>query len=216
MSVADAEREGFAAFMLRMRARGITSNELFSAVENTPRGGFVPAEWRDRVWANRTVPIECGETIEPCDIQAIVTDALELGPGKRVLEIGTGSGYTGAVMSRLAERVLTIDRYKTLVEQANQRFETLGLTNVIARQADGMDGVAEGPFDRIVVWAAFEELPRRFVDFLTTGGVMIAPLGPAEDVQMMTKFAKIGSRFELTELGPVRMQPLIKGVAQVL
>lgn len=214
--IADEEREGFAAFLLRMRARNVTSNELLSAIEETPRGGFVPSEWRDRVWSNRTVPIECGETMEPCDLQATVISALDLAPGKRVLEIGTGSGYTAAVMARLTERVLTIDRYRTLVDQAAQRHDTLDVKNVIQRQADGLNGVDDGPFDRIVVWAAFEEMPRRFVDFLTTEGLMIAPIGPGDGIQSLAKLEKVGSRFERTELENVRMQPLIEGVAQAL
>ncbi|MCT7375339.1 protein-L-isoaspartate(D-aspartate) O-methyltransferase [Chelativorans salis] len=216
MTATDDEREGFAAFMLRCRARGIGSNALFAAMEAAPRAGFVPAEWQKWTWSNRTVPIECGETLEACDLQAVVLDALEIQPGVRVLEIGTGSGYTAAVMAKLAERVLTVDRYKTLVEQARLRHEAFGLENVIARQADGLDGVADGPFDRIVVWAAFEEPPRRFVDLLTSGGIMVAPVGPAEDVQLMAKFQKIGSRFERIDLEPVRLQPLIKGIAEAL
>lgn len=216
MSMVEEEREGFAAFLLRMRARGIDSGALFSAMEATPRGGFVPAEWKNAVWSNRTVPIECGETLEPCDLQALVIHALEPTPRARVLEIGTGSGYTAAVMARLAARVLTVDRYKTLVERAGQRHEAFGLENVAAHQADGMESMTEGPFDRIAVWAAFAEPPRHFVDYLTSGGIMVAPVGPPDGVQMMTKFVKLGSRFERTELEPVRLQPLVKGLAEAL
>jgi len=216
MTVGEAEREGFAAFILRMRARGIDSKALFSAMEATPRASFVPAEWKNWVWSNRTLPIECGESFEPCDLQGAVLHALDLKPGLRVLEIGTGTGYTSAIIARIAGRVLTLDRYKTLCKQAQQRHEACGLSNILVRQADGADGAADGPFDRIVVWAAFEELPRRFVDLLASGGIMVAPLGPGDDVQIMARFTKIGSRFERVDLESVRLQPLIRGTAQAL
>ncbi|WP_367714487.1 protein-L-isoaspartate(D-aspartate) O-methyltransferase [Nitratireductor sp. GISD-1A_MAKvit] len=211
------ERESFAAFMLRMRARGIGDKALFAAMEATPRGSFLPSEWFQLAWSDRMVPIACGEAIEGCDLQARVIDALALSSGHRVLEIGTGSGFTAAVMGRLAGRILTLDRYRTLGTDAQLRWERLGLTNVVARHADGMDGApADGPFDRIVSWAAYEELPRRFVDQLATGGIMLAPIGPGDDIQVMAKLEKVGSRFERTDIENVRFQPLLKGAAEAI
>ena len=134
-----------------------------------------------------------------------------------MLEIGTGSGYTAAVMSRLAARVVTVDRYKTLVEQARQRFEALGIDNVFVRQTDGSNGLpGEGPFDRIVVWAAFESLPRYFADQLSSGGAMVVPMGPPEGEQVMIKLGKLGSRFEREDIGVVRLQPMARGVAAAI
>jgi protein-L-isoaspartate(D-aspartate) O-methyltransferase len=163
------------------------------------------------------LPIECGEAMEGADLQAAVIAALALEPGNRVLEIGTGSGFTAAVMARLAGRVVTIDRYKTLVEQARQRFEALGIANVVARQADGTNGLPnEGPFDRIVAWAAFDSLPRFLLDQLSSGGTVIAPIGPEEGEQVVAKLTKVGSRFEREDIGIVRLQPILPGVAAVI
>jgi len=217
MTMDEAERERFAAFLLRMRTAGLDRRELIAAVEATPRSAFVPAQWVADAWRDRSLPIECGETIEGIDLQMRVLAALEIEPGHRVLEIGTGSGYTSAVMGRLAARVLTLDRYKTLAAQARQRHETLGLSNVMVRQADGTNGApAEGPFDRIVVWAAYESLPRNFVDQLATGGIMAAAIGLADGVQQMERMAKLGSRFERSPLAEVRFQPVMSGVAAAL
>ncbi len=211
------DREGFAAFLLRLRGLGVPPRELVAAMEATPRRMFVPGPWQAVTWSDRMVPIECGEAIEGVDLQAAVIAALQLDSSHRVLEIGTGSGFTAAVMARLAARVITIDRYRTLVEQARQRFEALGLTNAFARLADGSNGLpGEGPFDRIVVWAAFDSLPRAFVDQLSTTGVMIAPIGPAEGVQVLAKLTKIGSRFEREDIARVRLQPVVKSVAAAL
>jgi protein-L-isoaspartate(D-aspartate) O-methyltransferase len=217
MSVGADEREKFAAFLLRARASGLTSRELVSVIESVPRRSFIPSHWQAEAWSDRTVPIACGEAIEGIDLQAKVIAALELQPSHRVLEIGTGSGYTAAVMSRLAARVLTVDRYKTLVADARQRFETLELANVIVRQADGANGLAaDGPFDRIVVWAAYETLPRFFVEQLSTGGIAIAPIGPGEGEQVLAKLTKLGSRFEREDIATVRFQPLAAGMAQAI
>lgn len=217
MNATADDREGFAAFLLRMRAAGIDSRALMAAVEAVPRRNFVPVQWHQSLWSERMVPIACGETMEGLDLQARALHALEPGNGHRVLEVGTGSGYTAALLSKLAGRVLSVDRFKTLAEQARQRLETLGITNVAVRQADAQDGLAaEGPFDRIVVWAAFESLPRSFVDQLSTNGIMIAPVGPAEGVQTLAKLTKIGSRFERQDIAEVRLQPIYKGLAAAL
>ena len=210
-------REGFAAFLLRLRGKGIVGKELIAAFEATPRGDFVPERWQEAAWAEGMVPIECGEAIEGADLQAQVVHALAIEPGHRVLEIGAGSGYTAAVMARLAARVVTVERFKTLTEQARRRFGALGLTNVFVRQADGAGGLAaEGPFDRIIVWAAYESLPRNFGDQLSSGGIMIAPIGPAEGEQVLTKLTKVGSRFEREEIGIVRLQPIASGIAAAI
>ena len=210
-------REGFASFLLRLRGKGIVAKDLISAFEATPRHGFVPDRWKSVAWSDGMIPIECGEAIEGPDLQAQILASLAIEPGHRVLEIGAGSGFTAAVMARLAARVVTVERYRTLTEQARQRFEALGVTNAFVRQADGSQGLAaEGPFDRIVVWAAFDSLPRNFTDQLSSGGVMITPIGPEEGVQTLTKLTKIGSRFEREDIGAVRLQPIMKGVAAVI
>jgi protein-L-isoaspartate(D-aspartate) O-methyltransferase len=217
MSGNGADREGFAAFLLRMRAAGIGDGALFSAIEATPRRGFVPGQWQDAVWLDRMLPIPCGEAIEGIDLQAQVIAALDLQPGHRVLEVGTGSGFTAAVMARLSGRVLSLDRYRTLTREAEQRLSALGIANAILRQADGSAGApADGPFDRIVIWAAFESMPRSFVDQLASGGVMIAPIGPGDGIQTLARLTKLGSRFEREDLGQVRLQPLTAGVAAAL
>jgi len=211
------DREGFAAFLLRLRGRGIVAKDMITAFEATPRRAFIPAQWQNLAWSERTLPIECGETMEGADLQAAVIAALAIEPGCRVMEIGTGSGYTAAVMSRLAARVVTVDRYKTLIDQARQRFEALGISNVFVRQVDGSNGLpGEGPFDRIVVWSAFESLPRSFADQLSSGGIMVAPIGPGEGEQAMAKLGKLGSRFEREDIAVVRFQPMARGVAAAI
>ncbi|AZV21701.1 protein-L-isoaspartate(D-aspartate) O-methyltransferase [Mesorhizobium sp. M7A.T.Ca.TU.009.01.3.2] len=211
------DREGFAAFLLRLRGRGTVPKALIAAFEATPRRGFLAAQFHQIAWSDRMLPIECGEAIEGADMQAAVIAALAIEQGNRVLEIGTGSGYTSAVMSRLAARVITTDRYKTLAEQARQRFEALGIGNVIVRHADGSGGLPnEGPFDRIVAWASFDSLPRFLLDQLSSGGIVIAPIGPEEGEQVLAKLTKVGSRFEREDIGLVRLQPILRGVAAII
>ena len=210
-------KEGFAALCLRLRGKGVTATDLLNAIEQTPRHLFTPAEHASAAWSTRTIPIECGAFMEGVDLAADLIDALKLKPSHRVLEIGTGSGFTAAVMARLAERVLTVDRYKTLVTLAQERMDRLSLRNVVVRQADGSSGLqGEGTFDRIVVTAAFSNLPRIYAEQLVSGGMMVAPVIQENGTARMVKLMKTGSRFERTELFDTPYQPVVQRVAQYL
>jgi protein-L-isoaspartate(D-aspartate) O-methyltransferase len=217
MAQANASREGFAAMCLRLRARGVINTDLLNAIEQTPRHVFVPLEYANEAWSSHTIPIECGSFVEGPDLAGELIDTLRLKTSHRVLEVGTGSGYTAAVMSRLAERILTIDRYKTLVTLAQTRLEKLGLRNVIVRQADGSAGLqGEGTFDRILVTAAFPILPRNYAEQLVSGGVMVAPVTQEDGTARMVKLTKMGSRFEREDLFAVPYQPIVPQIALAL
>ena len=217
MSIRLTDRERFASFLMRVRSRGITDARLLDAFEATPRRGFVPAAFADSAYSDRTVPIDCGEVIEGLDLQAAVLHALAIEDNHRVLEVGTGSGFTAAVMAHLALRVTTAERYRSLCEQAKPRFEALRIPNITVRHADGRNGLnGEGPFDRIVVWAAFDGMPRAFVDQLATNGVMVCAIGPEDGEQVLVRLSKIGSRIEREDLKTVRFQPLAAALAASL
>ncbi|MBB4437343.1 MULTISPECIES: protein-L-isoaspartate(D-aspartate) O-methyltransferase [Rhizobium] len=212
-----AEKEGFAALVLRLRAEGISDLDLLTAVEQTQRSLFVPPQFADDAYSSRTIPIECGSFLEGIDFAVRILHHLKLKPGQRVLEIGTGSGFTAAVMGRLAERVLSIDRYKTLTSAAQRRMESLGLRNVVIRQADGSAGMqGEGTFDRILVTAAFNAMPRFYTDQLVSGGSMIAPLMISENECRMVRLTKTGSRFEREELFEAPYLPIVPRLASLL
>ncbi|MGV4796080.1 protein-L-isoaspartate(D-aspartate) O-methyltransferase [Rhizobium sp. F40D2] len=212
-----AEKEGFAALVLRLRAEGISDLDLLTAVEQTQRSLFVPPQFSDNAYSSRTIPIECGSFLEGIDFVVRILHHLKLKPGQRVLEIGTGSGFTAAVMGRMVERVLSIDRYKTLTSAAQRRMESLGLRNVIIRHADGSAGMqGEGTFDRILVTAAFNAMPRFYTDQLVSGGSMIAPLMISENECRMVRLTKTGSRFEREELFEAPYLPIVPRLASLL
>jgi len=211
------EKEGFAALVLRLRSEGISDLDLLTAVEQTPRSQFVPAPLADDAYSSRTVPIDCGSFMEGADLAVRLLHRLQVKPGHRVLEIGTGSGFTAAVMGRIAERVLSVERYRTLVAAAQERMDALDLRNVVVRQADGSNGMpGEGTFDRIFVTAAFPSLPRFYAEQLTHGGSMVAPLMIDDETCMMTRLTKTGSRFEREDLFTVPYLPIIPHVAAAL
>ena len=210
----DDDRTGIAALILRLRRRGITDRRVLAAIESVPRSLFVPPDARRDAYAERALPIECGQTISAPGIVGQMTAALEVGEDDRVLEIGTGSGYQAAILSRLARRVYTIDRFRTLVEAALSRFRTLKLTNVVTMVGDGMFGwPEEAPFDRIVVTAAGNDVPAALKDQLRVGGILVIPVGPADGVQRLLRLTRTEAGWEETDLADVRFVPLIPGKA---
>lgn len=211
------EREGFAAVVLRLRAEGLSDLDILTAVEQTPRSLFVPPLLVSDAYSSRTIPIECGAFMEGIDLVIRILHHLKVKPGHRVLEVGTGSGFTAAVMGRLAERVLTVDRYKTLTVAAQKRIESLSMRNITIRHGDGSAGMpGEGTFDRILVTGAFSTMPRFYADQLVSGGTMITPVMESETVCRMVRLTKTGSRFEREELFEVPYQAIIPQVASYL
>jgi protein-L-isoaspartate(D-aspartate) O-methyltransferase len=211
------EREGFAALVLRLRAEGVTNLDLLTAVEQTPRSVFVPPEYAQNAYSSRSIPIECGQFMEGADLAVRLLSLLQVKPGHRVLEIGTGSGFVTAVLGRLAERVISIERYKTLITTAQRRLEQLSIRNVILRQVDGSNGLpGEGTFDRIFATAAYPVMPRFFAEQLVSGGMLLAPLMLDEERCIMVRLTKTGSRFEREDLFEVPFLPLQPKIAQHL
>ncbi len=156
----DDRREHIAELILRLRRVGITDRRVVAAIESVPRDLFVPAERHADAYAERAVPIDCGQSISAPLIVGMMTAALDAGDRDRVLEIGTGTGYQTAILARLVRRVYTIERFRTLVAAAESRFRTLRISNITTLVGDGIKGWPEqAPFDRIVVTAAAETVP---------------------------------------------------------
>lgn len=206
-----------ARLILALRSQGVTDARVLDAVERTPRELFTPDLFKERAFEDSALPIACGQTISQPFIVGLMTQALTLGPRDRVLEIGTGSGYQTAILSRLARLVYTVERYRTLMKEAEERFRTLGLTNVITRFGDGGEGWAEqAPFDRILVTAAAPEEPKTLLAQLKPNGVLVAPIGKGP-VQSLRRYAGDGQGgFKVELLGDVRFVPLLDGVAREL
>jgi protein-L-isoaspartate(D-aspartate) O-methyltransferase len=217
ISLEEEQRVRIANLILRLRRVGVTDARVVHAIEAIPRELFVPAEWRAEAYAERALPIECGQSISAPVIVAMMTAALAVEPQDRVLEIGTGTGYQTAVLARLAAHVFTVDRYRTLVAAAESRFKTLRLTNITARVGDGTDGWPErAPFDRIVVTAAADDVPQALTEQVRIGGVLVMPVGPVDDVQKLMRLERTERGFSETPLADVRFVPLIPGVAEKL
>lgn len=163
------------------------------------------------------MPIECGQSMTAVAMVARMLSALNVEPEHRVLELGTGTGYQAGLLSKLATKVLTVERFRTLHEKAGQRFSQLGITNIITRLDDGSVSNSElGIHDRIIANFAFGEQPREFIDNIASNGVMLAAVGPSDDIQIMKRFTKIGSRLQVEDLFQVRMQPPLSGVSKAI
>jgi protein-L-isoaspartate(D-aspartate) O-methyltransferase len=212
----DASRAGL---MAELRAQGISDARVLQAMADTPREMFVETPFAPEAYADRALPIACGQTISQPFIVAYMTEALAIGPRLRVLEIGTGSGYQTAVLSRLCRMVYTVERHKPLLSEAEARFKKLGLSNIVIRHGDGYQGWPEtAPFDRILVTAAFPELPVNLTQQLKPGGILISPVGYESISQHLSKIIRseegASPPFRTETLLPVLFVPMVPGLPQ--
>jgi len=204
-------------FLLTLRRRGIADQAVLRAMDEVPRERFVDAGFLRSAYADQALPIACGQTISQPYVVAYMTEHLAMQPHHRVLEVGTGSGYQAAVLSRLAREVVTVERYRTLADHAQERLRSLGYDNVDVVVGDGFIGVpGRAPYDRIIITAAAEIVPETLLDQLVENGVMILPLGSQDGSQHLIKLTKSQTGTRRENLIPVRFVPMLPGQAQEL
>lgn len=202
-------------FMFALRSAGVTDSRVMHAMEKIDRGPFVRGIFADRAYEDTPLPITCGQTISQPSVVARMTQALNVQPRDKVLEVGTGSGYQAAILSQLARRVYTVDRFKSLVNEAQALFQQLDLHNIIAIHGDGSYGLPDqAPFDRILVTAAAEDPPGPLLAQLREGGIMVVPVGQSDTVQSLIKVTRTPSGYEYEELNSVRFVPLLEGLGK--
>jgi protein-L-isoaspartate(D-aspartate) O-methyltransferase len=204
-------------FQLTLRRRGISDQAVLRAMEEVPREAFVETPDRADAYRDSALGIACGQTISQPFVVAYMTEQLQPGKDHRVLEIGTGSGYQAAILSRLCKHVLTVERYRTLADAARNRLEKLGYHNIEVMFGDGFDVPAgAGDFDRIIVTAAMEQIPESLLQRLEVSGILIAPVGPHHGTQTLVRVTRAETGFDRKELVDVRFVPALPGIAREL
>lgn len=193
----------------QLRQRGIGDERVMGAMGEVPREAFLPEGLRERAYEDSALPIGEEQTISQPWIVAAICQALELAGSELVLEVGTGSGYSAAVLARLAAHVVSIERHQPLSREAAGVLESLGIRNVEIVVGDGSLGVpARAPFDAIAVHAAAPAPPQALIDQLAEGGRLVVPVS-AKGADVLTLLRRVGDRVETTDLGPCRFVPLI-------
>ncbi|MDM7983326.1 MAG: protein-L-isoaspartate(D-aspartate) O-methyltransferase [Maricaulis sp.] len=202
--------------VMSLRGGGVTDMAVLAAMERTPREVFVPDRFADQAFDDRALPIDCGQTISQPLIVGLMTQALKIGDRDKVLEIGTGSGYQAAILSKLARRVYSVERYRTLSKIAEERFHGQGINNIVTRIGDGSLGWPEqAPFDRVILTASAPKRPDAILDQLKDGGIAVAPVDRGHE-QILVRYDKQDGQITETDLMTVRFVPLVKGVAKAM
>lgn len=204
-------------FQLALRRRGISDRAVLRAMEEVPREAFVEKGDAAHAYRDSALGIECGQTISQPFVVAYMTEQLGLQKHHRVLEIGAGSGYQAAILSKLCREVVSIERYRTLADGARKRLKTLGYDNVEVILGDGFEPPENlGTFDRIIVTAAMEKIPETLLERLEPDGVLIAPVGPHHGIQTLIRGSRTETGFDRKELVDVRFVPALPGIAREL
>ncbi len=210
-----SEAERKMQFLFALRSKGVTDTRVLSAMEKIDRRLFVRGLFAERAYEDMPLPIACGQTISQPSVVGLMTQALDLSPRHKVLEVGTGSGYQAAVLSHLARRVYTVERHKTLVSEAKSLFEALDYSNIIPILSDGSRGLPDqAPFDRIIVTAAAEDPPSPLLAQLKEGGIMVVPVGQSDTVQNLICVTRTEDGYHYDDLRAVRFVPLVEGLGK--
>lgn len=199
-------------FLLSLRERGIANIAVLRAMEILPREQFVPHRHADLAWRDIALPIACGQTMPEPFLVARMVESLNLLGAHRVLEVGTGNGYSTAILARIAKEVVSIERFHSLAVAAATRLAGLGLANAQVLHGDGLNlGEEIGFFDRIVLQGSVKELPPTLLSRLSEGGIIIYARQGDEGTSLMRLVHEAGG-LRTEKLGPCRLQPLISGI----
>ena len=199
-------------FILSIRSKGVVDKNVLKALEAVNRKQFLKGLFAQRAYEDTPLPIECGQTISQPSVVGLMTQALKITNRDKVLEIGTGSGYQTAILSKLARRIYSVERFKPLYEEAREIFRKLQLNNVTSVWGDGSQGIVEQqPFDRIIVTAAAEDPPPTLLNQLKIGGIMVIPVGQSDEIQKLIRVERTGKNFKYEDLCDVRFVPLLEG-----
>ena len=199
--------------VMELRSAGVTDTRVLSAIERIPREEFTPPSFRDQAYEDTALPIGHGQTLSQPSVVGLMTQALEVGPRMKVLEVGTGSGYQAAILSLLCRRLYTIERHRPLLDEAEARFKRLRLHNITSRHGDGWAGWPEqAPFDRIILTAAPSDIPTVLLDQLSVGGIMVLPVGTEKRAQRLVRIRRTDSGIVQEDIGAVRFVPMVHGL----
>ncbi|MDI9608569.1 MAG: protein-L-isoaspartate(D-aspartate) O-methyltransferase [Atribacterota bacterium] len=195
----------------QIEKRGVKDPLVLKAMREVPRHEFVPENLQNQAYDDTPLPIGYGQTISQPYIVALMTENLQIVPGCKVLEVGTGSGYQAAILARMGCQVYTIEIIKDLAEKAEEKLKELSYDNVIVKQGDGYLGwEEETPFDRIIVTCAVDHLPPPLLSQLKEGGKMVIPVGPPWSIQSLWVVEKTRDGITTRDLGAVRFVPLTR------
>ncbi len=199
-------------FLFLLRKAGIVDKQVLDAMERVDRKNFVNGIFSEKAYDDTPLPIACGQTISQPTVVGLMTQALEVKSRDKVLEVGTGSGYQAAILSLLARRVYTVERYSLLVNNATKVFQNLNISNITTILSDGGFGLErQAPFDRIIVTAASDDPPASLLSQLKIGGIMVIPVGQSDNMQKLIKITKTDEGYEYQDLHAVRFVPLVAG-----
>jgi protein-L-isoaspartate(D-aspartate) O-methyltransferase len=204
---------GKARLVLDLRQAGVSDARVMAAMEAIPRELFVPEPLRNNAFDDTALPIGYHQTVSQPSVVALMTEALNVGDRMKVLELGTGSGYQAAVLSKLCRRLYTFERHRPLLKEAEARFAELRITNITSLAADGSKGWPEqAPFDRIIVTAFAADIPPVLVEQLAIGGLMIVPVGDGDHDQRLELVERTEDGIKTKDLGAVRFVPMLEGM----